>query len=121
MSCHMTAWWRGIKRSNKMHDSDPLGEGLIKTIMEFIPYHIYINFHFENLEYDDTYFTGDFYPDDNNGHLSCSFIYDRIKETFQISNNEVPEEEILPLPMGYLEWKLMMEGKLDKTVWKVSM
>lgn len=83
--------------------------------------HCWINFHFENLEYDDTCFAGDFYPDDNNGQYHCSFRYDRIKKTYEIFNNEVSEEEILPLPIGYLEWKLEKEGMLDKTVWKISM
>lgn len=79
----------------------------------------WLNFHFDNLEYDDTYFAGDFYPDDNNEQYHCSFRYDRIKKTYEIFNNEV-SEEILPLPIGYLEWKLEKEGKLDKSVWKIS-
>lgn len=82
--------------------------------------HCWINFHFENLEYDDTYIAGDFYPDDNNEQYRCSFKYDRVKKTYEISNNLLPVEEILPLPMGYLEWKLK-QGRLARAVWKISM
>lgn len=82
--------------------------------------HCWINFHFENLEYDDTYIAGDFYSDDNDQY-HCTFRYDRATKTYKISNNMLPVEEILPLPMGYLEWKLKNHDQLDRTVWKISM
>ena len=81
--------------------------------------HSYINFHFENLEYDDKFFEADFYCEDL--EVFCHFRYDRISKEYVITENTVPVEELLPLPIGWLELKLERSEKLKRTEWKISM
>ena len=74
---------------------------------------MYINFNFRDIEYDDNYYMGVFSAPDYN--VSCEFIYDRNTEQIQIRNSNKPVEEILPLPIWWLDKKLAENGTLKKS------
>lgn len=73
----------------------------------------YINFCFKNLIYDDTCFCGEFSAIDSN--VFCKFIFNRKTEEFDIWDNNKSICEILPLPIWWLEKKLLENGKLKDT------
>ena len=77
----------------------------------------YINFYFSEIEYDDTVFQGVFEADND---VFCRFFYDRITKQTTIWDNSIPADEILPLPIYWLEIKLSENGKLKKTECKIS-
>ncbi len=77
----------------------------------------YINFAFKNLECDNEFYRGEFSSD---GGIYCEFTYDRKTEEFKIRNNSIPIEELLPLPVWWLDLKLEKNGKLNKTEAKIS-
>ena len=70
----------------------------------------YINFYFENLKtnWSEATITGTFKsPDDQ---VYCDFVYHVGDDTFEISNNNKPAEEILPLPIWWLYKKYEENG-----------
>lgn len=73
----------------------------------------YINFTFENLEYDKYSFRGTFKATDLG--ICCDFKYNRNTEEIQIWNSTKRKIEILPIPFWWLEEKLKENGKLEKT------
>lgn len=77
----------------------------------------YINFVFENLKYDDEFYQGEISSDDG---IYCEFVYDRKTKEFEIRNNSIPIEELLPLPTWWLDLKLEKNGKLNKREAKIS-
>lgn len=51
----------------------------------------------------------------------CEFLYDREKKEFvEIWNNRKPVEDILPIPIWWLDKKLDENGKLNKNESKIS-
>ena len=72
----------------------------------------YINFCFKNIEYDDQVYCGIFEARDYG--VYCEFFYDRKTKDIDVWNNNVPVEEILPIPVWWLERKLKENGKLKK-------
>ena len=81
-----------------------------------MPY--YINYYFKELAYDDTTIIGKFFAPD--WDVNCSFSYDRVSEKLHIWNNNKPTNEILPLPIHWLLWKLEKTGKLNENESKIS-
>ena len=78
----------------------------------------YINYTFDDLLFSDDYFIGKFISRDSG--VYCEFCYDRNNHNFEIWNNTLPEEEILPLPMGWLECRLKEKGNLESRERKIS-
>ncbi len=72
----------------------------------------YINFGFKNIEYDNEAYCGVFEAGDFG--VYCEFFYDRKTKEFEVWNNSVPVEEILPIPIWWLDHKLKENGKLRK-------
>lgn len=54
------------------------------------------------------------------GDVECDFIFDRNTGLTEILNANKPEEEIRPLPIGHLLYKLETEGFLNEYESKVS-
>ncbi len=79
---------------------------------------MYINFYFKNLQYDDEYYMGDFEAPDYD--VICKFRYSRKTGETKIWDNNKPVEEILPLPVHWLDWKLEKNGKLKSNEYKIS-
>lgn len=52
--------------------------------------------------------------------MECEFIYDREKKNCTIWNNNKPVEEILPLPIHWLDRKLNERGYLNENEKKIS-
>ena len=77
----------------------------------------YINFYFKNIEYDDTFYGGEFSSPDVD--VYCEFLYDRKTKEFVIYNNSQPVEEIMPIPIGWLDRKLEENGKLNSNECKI--
>ena len=74
---------------------------------------LYINFYFDNISYDDDYYIGRFRsPDDD---VICDFMYNRNTGECTVSNNNKPPEEILPLPIWWLNKKMEENGTLEKS------
>ena len=80
--------------------------------------HHYINFYFRNIKYDESHYEGLFECPDLK--LSCEFDYDRRSKMVKIWNNTHSEEEILPLPIWWLDMKLEENGKLNSMEAKIS-
>ena len=79
----------------------------------------YINFYFKNLEYDESFYGGVFSSPDSD--VYCEFLYDRATGEFiDIWNNSKPIEEVLPIPIGWLDRRLEQNGKLNKNESKIS-
>ena len=79
----------------------------------------YINFYFHNIEYDDGCYGGEFSALDS--RVYCKFLYDRERQEFiVIWENTQPIDEILPIPIWWLDKKLEKNGKLGKHESKVS-
>ena len=103
-----------------------LGTGLVKCIFgEHLPLSevkmggCYINYYFHNIEYDDGFYGGEFSAPDY--RVYCKFLYDReTKEFIDIWDNTQPIDEILPIPIWWLDNKLEKNGKLGKHESKVS-
>ena len=81
-----------------------------------MPY--YINYYFKEIAYDDTAIIGKFSAPD--WDVNCSFSYDRVTEEVTIWNNNKPTNQILPLPIHWLVWKLKKNGKLNGNESKIS-
>ena len=79
---------------------------------------MYINFYFKNLIQDGDWVTGRFESPDKN--VYCDFIYNIKTKEYEISNCSMPEEEILPLPLYWLEIKLEQNGSLKSQESKIS-
>lgn len=80
---------------------------------------VYINFYFKNIEYDDGFYGGVFSSPDSDVYYE--FLYDREKKEFvEIWNNSKPVEEILPIPIWWLDKKLDENGKLNINECKIS-
>ena len=79
----------------------------------------YINYCFDNIEYGDDFYGGIFSsPDDD---IYCEFLYDRKSGKFvEIWNNNKPVEDILPIPIHWLDWRLEENGRLRKKEYKIS-
>lgn len=78
----------------------------------------YINFYFQNLVYDDKYISGRFLSKDD--EVSCSFMCDRDSRECEIWDNNKPLEDITPLPIHWLLYKLEKEGRLKENETKIS-
>ncbi len=78
----------------------------------------YINYCFKNIQYDDSIYMGTFESTDFN--VACKFIYDRKTKKIEIWDNNKPIEDILPLPIHWLDWQLEKNGKLNTNEHKVS-
>ena len=72
---------------------------------------LYINFKFESLEYSDGYYSGRFSSPDQDAY--CEFLYDRKNGSLKLYNCSKVPDEILPLPIGWLDKKLRENGRLD--------
>ena len=69
----------------------------------------YINFFFNNIEYDENYYQAEFSSPDVNVH--CNFRYNRkTKCCEEIWNYNRPPEEIEPIPVWWLEKKMQENG-----------
>lgn len=79
---------------------------------------LYINFYFEELEYDANCYSGVFHAPDND--VYCNFIYYRNIERIVLHNANKPVEEILPIPIYWLDCKLEEKGYLDSKESKIS-
>ena len=78
----------------------------------------YINFRFKELLYDDDYFIGRFEASDSG--VFCYFAYNRKEKFFELWDNNKPEEDILPVPVCWLERKLASKGFLNEAEAKIS-
>ena len=78
----------------------------------------YINFCFKDIAYDESFYSGKFSSLEHDAY--CEFHYDRKTGEFRIWNNSLPEEEILPLPIHWLDWKLKQNGELKTIEKKIS-
>lgn len=79
---------------------------------------LYINFYFKELDYDDNRYAGVFHAPDND--VYCKFIYYRNIERIVLYNANKPVEEILPIPIYWLNRKLKEKGYLDSSESKIS-
>lgn len=74
----------------------------------------YVNFYFRNVEYDDGFYGGEFSSPDTGVH--CEFLYDRKAQEFiSIWNNSKPVDEIMPIPIWWLDRRLEENGELRKS------
>lgn len=73
----------------------------------------YVNFYFSKLLYDENSFVGEFLAPA--AEIYCEFAYDRNSGQCEIWNNSVPVEEILPLPIWWLDLKLRERGSLNES------
>lgn len=78
----------------------------------------YINFYFKDLIYDDDYYLGRFLAPDNK--VFCEFEYNRRTRDVIILNNNLSVEEIMPIPIWWLDRKLEKNGRLRSTESKIS-
>ncbi len=78
----------------------------------------YINFYFKDLEYDDNIIMGIFEAPDCD--VFCRFILYRDSNTYDIYDNNKPEEDIVPIPFYWILKKLRENGELRKTEGKMS-
>ena len=79
----------------------------------------YINFYFKNIEYDDGFYGGEFSSPDSD--VYCKFLYDRKTQEFiDIWNNSKPIDDILPIPIWWLDMRLEENGELRKNESKIS-
>ena len=81
--------------------------------------HIISTIIFHNIEYDDGFYGGEFSALDD--RVYCMFLYDReTKEFIDIWDNTQPIDEILPIPIWWLDKNLEKNGELGKHESKVS-
>lgn len=73
----------------------------------------YINFRFRQLSYDDACYTGIFEAEDDG--VFCCFRYDRQTGETVLTECSRPAEEILPLPIRWLDRRLAENGTLRET------
>lgn len=78
----------------------------------------YINFYFKNIVYDERYYSGTFLCPDKD--VKCDFTYNRLTKEFLIKNNNRPVNEILPIPVWWLDKKLEENGILKSEESKIS-
>lgn len=78
----------------------------------------YINFSFENIEYDEKFYRARFSCRDLG--VECEFRYNRITREIDVWENTQPVEEILPIPIYWLDLKLMKNGMLRAKEYKIS-
>ena len=78
----------------------------------------YINYYFKDLVYDDDYYLGTFSAPDND--VFCEFEYNRHTKQFRIWNNNRSIEEIMPIPIWWLNRKLEQNGHLRSKENKIS-
>ena len=78
----------------------------------------YINYYFKDLVYDDDYYLGTFSAPDND--VFCEFEYNRHTKQFRIWNNNRSIEEIMPIPIWWLDRKLEQNGQLRSNENKIS-
>lgn len=78
---------------------------------------MYINFYFKNLEYNNNYYSGIFEAPDND--VICKFRYNRKSKETEIWDNNQPVEDILPLPIYWLDLKLEKNGTLNLNEYKI--
>jgi len=65
----------------------------------------YINFCLENIEYDGEFYSGKFSSPD--AGVYCEVLYDRVTKKFvEIWDNSKLVEDILPIAIYWLDWKL---------------
>ena len=65
----------------------------------------YINFCLENIEYDGEFYSGNFSSPD--AGVYCEVLYDRVTKKFvEIWDNSKLVEDILPIAIYWLDWKL---------------
>ncbi len=81
---------------------------------------IYINYHFKNIFYDDNTIRGHFSVSPCDGDVECDFVFDRNTESIDIYNANKTIEEILPLPIHWLLYKLKEQGYLRNNESKIS-
>lgn len=79
---------------------------------------LYINYYFKELKYDDYRYSGVFHAPDND--VYCEFIYYRDIERIVLHNANKPIEEILPIPINWLNMKLEERGYLNSSESKIS-
>ena len=79
---------------------------------------VYINFYFKNIVQDGDLVTGKFEAPDVD--VYCDFAYNTSTKEYEISNNNLPKEEILPLPFYWLNIKLSENGFLRQNESKIS-
>lgn len=80
----------------------------------------YINYVFSEIEYDDTIFKGIFETWGEKDSVFCRFSHNRKTNQTTIWDNNKPVDEITPLPIHWLEFKLSSNGKLNKKESKIS-
>ena len=79
----------------------------------------YINYYSHNIEYDDGFYGREFSAPDYD--VYCKFLFDReTKEFIDIWDNTQPIDEILTIPIWWLDNMLEKNGKLGKHESKVS-
>ncbi len=72
--------------------------------------HYYINFYFENIEYDEKTYSAHFRAPDYD--TECDFVYDRETDEILVMHNNKSVEDILPIPVYWLEKRLKENGSL---------
>lgn len=78
----------------------------------------YINFCFKNIEYDTKSYMANFSCPD--AGVECNFFYNRDTGEIDIWDNNLPVEEILPIPIGWLDRRLKENGCLRNIEYKIS-
>ena len=78
----------------------------------------YINFYFKKLVYDEETIIGVFISKDDD--ITCSFSYNRKTRQCDILDNNKPVEDIVPLPVYWLERRLDEKGHLNESESKIS-
>ena len=78
----------------------------------------YINFYFKKLVYDDQTIMGVFLSRDDD--ITCSFSYNRKTRQCDIWDNNKPVEDIVPLPVYWIERRLEEKGHLNENESKIS-
>lgn len=78
----------------------------------------YINYYFSGLSYNDQEIKGKFSAPDYG--VSCCFSYNRNTQESRIWDNNKPVQEITPLPIHWLLYKLKENGSLNENESKIS-
>lgn len=78
----------------------------------------YINYCFENILYDEDYYSGTFLSSDVD--VKCDFVYNRITKEIDVTNSNQPIEKVLPIPIHWLDKKLIENGTLKSKECKIS-
>ncbi|WP_298482074.1 hypothetical protein [uncultured Ruminococcus sp.] len=80
----------------------------------------YINYVFSEIEYDDTMFSAVFETWGEEDNVFCRFFHNRKTTQTVIWDNNKPIDDISPLPIHWLEFKLSENGKLNSREAKIS-